>query len=244
MNNSKKKCNYYVMILIINNSNRNLKIKNYVKTIQNKRLKRETPPKKNGFFPMYVTDSILKKMKDHNIPFINILCLEDLLEVIDKKIPVEGVIIGGSEIKLSLGKHPEDLLLPNILAIKHFKNKPIFGICFGFQIINVFFNGEISSLDNYIKDDKMVKLLESDKQFKQSKSTIFKKQLSGKYRFLHGDYISKLASSFIVRSVSADGVIQSIEHKTKPIFGTQFHPELSGERGEKLILNFLNICGY
>ena len=218
-------------------------IKHYVKTTQNKRLQLETPPKKNGFFPMYVTDSILKIMKEHKIPFINILCLEDLLDVINKKIPVEGVIIGGSEIKLSLDNVPKDLLQPSIIAINYFKNKPILGICFGVQIINIFFNGEISSLDEYIKDDKLVKFLPSKSGIKQ-KPTIFKKHLSGKYRFLHGDYISKLASCFFIRSISADGVIQSIEHKTKPIFGTQYHPELSNEIGEKLILNFLKICGY
>lgn len=231
------------MILIINNSNRNLKIKNYVKTIQNKRLQQETPPKKNGFFPMYVTDSILKKMKELNIPFINVLCIEDLLEVISKKIPVKGVIIGGSEIKLSLRNTPKDLLMPSILAIDYFKNKPILGICFGVQIINIFFKGEISSLDGYIKDDKMVKFLPSHHLLKQ-KPTIFKNHLSGKYRFLHGDHISKLANCFVIRSIAPDGVIQSIEHKTKPIFGTQYHPELSGEIGAKLILNFLKICGY
>ena len=38
-----------------------------------------------------------------------------------------------------------------------------------------------------------------------------------------------------------DGTIMGVQHKTKPIYGVQFHPEsIASENGHHLIKNFLN----
>ena len=49
--------------------------------------------------------------------------------------------------------------------------------------------------------------------------------------------------SFKVIAKTKNGMIQAIEHKEKNIFGVQFHPEISGKAGEKLLDNFLKLCG-
>ena len=36
--------------------------------------------------------------------------------------------------------------------------------------------------------------------------------------------------------------VQSLRHKEKKIYSTQFHPELSGEIGLKILSNFVKIC--
>ena len=39
-----------------------------------------------------------------------------------------------------------------------------------------------------------------------------------------------------------EGIVMGISHKTKPIYGLQFHPEsIASECGEELIKNFINI---
>ncbi len=45
-----------------------------------------------------------------------------------------------------------------------------------------------------------------------------------------------------VTAESADGVIQGLQHKTRPIFGVQFHPEsIASEHGHDILKNFINI---
>jgi anthranilate synthase component 2 len=43
-----------------------------------------------------------------------------------------------------------------------------------------------------------------------------------------------------ITAVSEDGEIMAVEHKEKPIYGLQFHPEsVMTEDGEKMMKNFL-----
>jgi GMP synthase (glutamine-hydrolysing) len=43
---------------------------------------------------------------------------------------------------------------------------------------------------------------------------------------------------FILLASSPSCPVEAVKHRTKPIFGIQFHPELSGEIGKKIIENF------
>ena len=230
------------MIIVINNSNRNIKIKNYCKVIQPEKLKLETSSNAhNAMFPLYVTDTLLKKLRELKIPHINIVSLSELILIIQNNINVTGVIISGSAIKLSLGNVPDDLLLPSLLAIETFKNQPIFGICFGFQIINYFFGGQITGMDKFVKDDIIVNFQSNTNK---SKKSIFSSAYSGKYRFLHGDHITRVSPQLSIIAKDNNGVIQAIEHRNLSISGVQFHPEMSGVKGETLIKEFIKQCGY
>ena len=233
------------MILIINNSNRNSAIKKYIETqkkTDSLQLTNSKKSKTSGMFPLYVTDNLLKIIKGFNVPIINILSLDELVAVISSNTPITGIIIGGSEIKLSLDNIPDELILPSIIAIDTFKNRvPILGICFGFQIINQYFGGSIKSLDGYIKDTKPVHLINSSK----IKKGFFRPKLNGKYRFLHGDQIDKLGRNLIITSQDSDNdIVYSFQHKYSPIIGAQFHPEVSGELGVNFLKSFMKLCGY
>lgn len=46
-----------------------------------------------------------------------------------------------------------------------------------------------------------------------------------------------------ITAESADGVIQGLQHKTRPIFGVQFHPEsIASEHGHDILKNFIEIA--
>ena len=46
-----------------------------------------------------------------------------------------------------------------------------------------------------------------------------------------------------VTATSDDGVIQGLQHKNRPVFGVQFHPEsIASEHGHDLLKNFLEIA--
>ncbi|KAK5991747.1 GMP synthase [Cladobotryum mycophilum] len=60
----------------------------------------------------------------------------------------------------------------------------------------------------------------------------------------HGDKLSQLPVDFHVIASTKNAPYAGIAHHTKPVYGIQFHPEVSHTpRGIKLLENFANICG-
>jgi GMP synthase (glutamine-hydrolysing) len=53
-----------------------------------------------------------------------------------------------------------------------------------------------------------------------------------------------LPEDFISLAESEITPNEIIRHKTKPVYGFQAHPEVSGEDGLLMVKNFLNICGF
>jgi GMP synthase (glutamine-hydrolysing) len=51
-----------------------------------------------------------------------------------------------------------------------------------------------------------------------------------------------LPAGFIHLANSDSYTIEGMRHPILPLWGTQFHPEVSGENGKKLIGNFLKHC--
>ncbi|MBL4614700.1 MAG: gamma-glutamyl-gamma-aminobutyrate hydrolase family protein, partial [Magnetovibrio sp.] len=46
-----------------------------------------------------------------------------------------------------------------------------------------------------------------------------------------------------ITAESSDGVIQGLMHKTRPIFGVQFHPEsIASQHGHDILKNFIDLC--
>ncbi len=110
-----------------------------------------------------------------------------------------------------------------------YKDRPIFGICRGCQIINVFFGGtleqHIATADAHVAEGKAM----FHKAVAEKDSTI--ERLYG-HEFLvnsyHHQVVKQPAPDIVVTARSADdGVIEGISHKTLPIFGVQWHPELT-----------------
>lgn len=58
----------------------------------------------------------------------------------------------------------------------------------------------------------------------------------------HSLYVDDIPENLEVTAKSEDGVAMAVEHKSKNIFGIQFHPEsIFTEYGKNMIRNFLNI---
>lgn len=58
----------------------------------------------------------------------------------------------------------------------------------------------------------------------------------------HSFYVSELPSNFESLAVSSTCDTEIIKHKTKPIYGFQAHPEVSGGEGLLMVENFLKMC--
>lgn len=113
---------------------------------------------------------------------------------------------------------------------------PILGICEGHQIIGAEFGGAVKTLKSYLINKKeKIKILKRSKIFKGLPKEIYAFEY-------HGRYVSQIPKEFDLAAESKEIKNEAFFHKTRPIFSVQFHPERSGEHGEKIINNFLTIC--
>jgi len=102
-------------------------------------------------------------------------------------------------------------------------DKPLFGICAGFQLIGLIHGG------------KLKKHLEIGYFFENFDKSFL--GLDGKQEVyhLHNNYVD-FCEHF---DLFSDGeIVQAIKHNNKQIYGTLFHPEV---RNKKMILNFINL---
>lgn len=124
---------------------------------------------------------------------------------------------------------------------------PILGICRGMQVINVAFGGSLYQdfklNPTYLNHRRRGNLYLRKHEMKIEKnsqlySIIRKDKLT--VNTSHHQMIDMLSPDFKVSAVSVeDKVIEAIEHKTKPILGVQWHPEVMGDLDSKKIFKWL-----
>ena len=136
-------------------------------------------------------------------------------------------------------KHPKDsgICLEILNNIDELGNIPILGICLGHQAIGMNFGGKIKRLENPLhgKTSEITVLFDNSALFKN---------LPKKFKVMryHSLYVDNIPEELEVTARSEDGVAMAVEHKSKNIFGIQFHPEsFFTEYGKNMIRNFLNI---
>jgi GMP synthase (glutamine-hydrolysing) A subunit len=224
------------MIIVVNNSNRNREVLNNLR--KSKRMmegskKCMTKKLDNQTRTKFVTDKLLDYLKKNNIPFKNVTSSQQMKKILKSKEKVDGIILGGSNLKYS-NKLCACSINNNIISLLEF-DVPILGICFGFQTLSMAYGGNVKAMKKMETRRKPVQL---------KKSKLFKGlDKVERFKFMHGDFVESVPFSFKVIAKTKNGMIQAIEHREKNIFGVQFHPEISGRAGEKLLDNFLKLCG-
>lgn len=223
------------MIIVVNNSNRNREVLNNLR--KSKRMmegskKCKTKKLDNQTRTKFVTDKLLDYLKKNNIPFKNVTSSQQMKKILKSKEKVDGIILGGSNLKYS-NRLCACSINNNIISLLEF-DVPILGICFGFQTLSMAYGGNVKAMKKMETRRKPVQL---------KKSKLFKGlDKVERFKFMHGDFVESVPFSFKVIAKTKNGMIQAIEHKEKNIFGVQFHPEISGKAGEKLLDNFLKLC--
>ncbi len=117
----------------------------------------------------------------------------------------------------------------NSKIIKHSieNDKKLLGICYGAEILALTLGGTIRKTDSLQKGDEIINIFKENPISKGS-LTVFES---------HGFEISKLPKTLVSLAESENCKHEIIMVDGKPIFGTQFHPEMSQD-GHGLIEKF------
>lgn len=160
---------------------------------------------------------------DHNQPII-----------LSNKAKVSGIILSGGR-----GNPYEPLnLTADFIALMNF-DVPVLGFCLGHEILAVAFRGRIKKLPLYQRKRQIVQITKPEDPIFEG---LDKMEVSLQKQ--HQFHVSDLPESFISLAESEITPNEIIRHKTKPIYGFQAHPEVSGPDGLLMVRNFLKICGF
>ncbi|KAF8854195.1 putative GMP synthase [Acephala macrosclerotiorum] len=184
-------------------------------------------------FGSQYTHLITRRLRELNVYSEMLPCTQKLADLSWKP---KGIILSGGPYSVYEADAPH--VDPAIFEL----GVPILGICYGLQEIawhhgkNVVAGTEreyghadlqAQRVDGHV--DKLFKGLEDDLKVWMS----------------HGDKLGALPPNFHIIATSKNSPQAGIAHETKPIYGIQFHPEVTHTpRGIKLLENFaVDICG-
>jgi GMP synthase (glutamine-hydrolysing) len=110
---------------------------------------------------------------------------------------------------------------------------PVLAICFGHQLLGLMHGAKIFRAKEVcatipitlVKEDPLFKGLSPKTEMAED----------------HTEGIT-LPAGFIHLASSATYTIEGMRHPVLPLWGVQFHPEVSGENGQLLFRNFLELC--
>lgn len=141
-----------------------------------------------------------------------------------------GIVFSGAPILLS-ETDPAPYL--NKTAWLKDYEKPFLGICFGHQILGLTYGASVTR-QKEDRDWQTIEILQEDSLFDK---------FPQEFEMMedHCETVS-IPPNFIHLGVSDACINEVMKHKEKPLYGVQFHPEVSGNLGSLLFNNFVNIC--
>ncbi|MDY6780118.1 MAG: GMP synthase subunit A [Halobacteria archaeon] len=155
-------------------------------------------------------------------------------DIVDNEVPADDV----------LARDPDGVILSGGPSMERSGNSadyltgdvPVLGICLGHQIIAREMGGAVSSGEYGGFADVEVDFLERDGLFEGLGSRV-------STWASHGDEVVELPDGFVRTARSDVCEIEAMRHDDEPIYGVQWHPEVSHtEKGLELLGNFVSIA--
>ncbi len=144
---------------------------------------------------------------------------------------IKGVILSGSPCSVRDNGAPA-------VDIKPFEKVPVLGVCYGAQLIAQQHGGDV--LPSHSREYGRARLTTVDHHNELLKEI----SLDTQVWMSHADTIAKVPDDFEVIASTPSVAIAAFKVKHKPIYGIQFHPEVTHTtEGKNLLRNFvLHIC--
>jgi anthranilate synthase component 2 len=116
---------------------------------------------------------------------------------------------------------------------------PIFGVCLGHQAIGQAYGGDVIRAKAVMHGKTSDIRHEGQGVFAGLPNPF----TATRYHSLSVDK-STLPDDLMITAWSDDGEIMGVQHKTRPVYGVQFHPEsIATQGGHQLLANFLDLAG-
>jgi GMP synthase (glutamine-hydrolysing) len=115
---------------------------------------------------------------------------------------------------------------------------PVLGICYGMQLACDVLGGEVKGAASREFGRAECRVVEADGLF----AGVPEETLVW---MSHGDQVQSVGGDFVSLAATETCPIAAVRHRTRPVFGVQFHPEVSHTPyGSQVLRNFLyEICG-
>ncbi len=117
-------------------------------------------------------------------------------------------------------------------------NIPVLGICYGMQLACHLLGGEVKPAPSREFGRAVCRVHNADGLFAEvpSETVVW---------MSHGDQVSTVNGDFIALAETETCPVAAVRHRTRPVYGLQFHPEVSHTPvGGRILHNFLyNVCG-
>ncbi|WP_372896363.1 glutamine-hydrolyzing GMP synthase, partial [Stieleria sp.] len=115
---------------------------------------------------------------------------------------------------------------------------PVLGICYGLQVACEAFGGKVTNTSRREYGHAMCEIVEPGTLFEELPDEI-------DVWMSHGDQISAISEQFEPLARTSTCPFAAIRHKELPVYGMQFHPEVTHTPlGGKVLANFVRgICG-
>ena len=191
--------------------------------------------------------------------------LENISEIAAR---LDGVLLPGCDTDPDPSLYAEDphqhlgTVIPekdetDLLVIKEAekRNIPIFGICYGMQILNISRGGSLiqdipSQVENAINHQQGIPRERNSHRIRIENGSLISVLAAGaddvSVNSHHHQAVKALGKDLKTTSRTGDGVIESIEDSTgKPVFAIQWHPELSWQTdplSRGLFDRFVSMC--
>lgn len=152
----------------------------------------------------------------------------------------DAVVISGSQWMISEDE-PDNKIKAFIRSIKI----PTLGICFGHQLLARSFGAEVRNGGEVINRDERIFICEpwglffglGDDVVNGIPHSVVMRE--NHQEFVTPESIRKIG--WLIGAYSLSCPVEAICHPTLPLYGVQFHPERSGENGEKIFRNFYRL---
>lgn len=136
-----------------------------------------------------------------------------------------------------------------------YQGKPLLGICLGMQLLFEksfeygehvglgLIRGEIKPLDMYVKDLKIPHMGWNSLDIKNAGCPLFKYVFNGDYMYFVHSYCGVCNDKMQLAATASYGIEVTAAVADGNVFGTQFHPEKSGDAGLNILRAFAEIAG-
>jgi GMP synthase (glutamine-hydrolysing) len=149
---------------------------------------------------------------------------------------IEAIVLSGSAAHL---QNPDQASMYSAeVEIVRKVDIPIFGICFGHQLVGNAFGSQIHALPQPIRSFISVKIIDPNEIFSS-----WKKGAGLTLCQSHQDCLTNIPEGFIRLAASESSKIEAMKHEKKPIYGVQAHVERATNEhpdGWQILRNFIS----